>query len=86
MCQHLILLSCRIRVLPLVARLQRVDYADNDQGSNRSTQHNNSREIRKAPRKRRKPIHGSKPLYIYVPFWESTTVQVTLTKIIYLLK
>jgi hypothetical protein len=25
-------------------------------------------------------------LFIYVPFWESTTVQVTLTKIIYLLK
>jgi hypothetical protein len=48
-----------------VARLQRVDYADNDQGSNRSTQHNNPREIRKTSRKRRRPIHGGESFYIY---------------------
>ena len=46
----------------LVAWLQRVDYADNDQGPNPSAQHDIPREIRKAPRKRSGQVHGRKPL------------------------
>ena len=45
----------------LVAGLQRVDYADNDQGPNASTQHDIPREIRKAPRKRSGQVHRGKP-------------------------
>ena len=45
----------------LVARLQRVDHADNDQGPNASAQHDIPREIRKAPRKRSGQVHGGKP-------------------------
>jgi hypothetical protein len=44
----------------LVAGLQRVDDADNDQGPNPSAQHDIPREIRKAPRKRSGQVHGSK--------------------------
>ena len=48
--------------LLLVARLQRVDHADNDQGPNASAQHDIPREIRKAPRKRSRQVHGGKSL------------------------
>jgi hypothetical protein len=59
-----ILLSKMALPFLLVAGLQRVDYADNDPGPNPSTQHDHPREIRKAPRKRRRQVHGSKPLGI----------------------
>lgn len=47
---------------PLVARLQRVEYTDYDQGSDSSSQHDPPREIRKAPRQCGEQVHGCKPL------------------------
>jgi hypothetical protein len=45
-----------------------VDYADNDQGSDRSAQHDIPWQIHKAPRKRSGQVHGSKPFFT---FWGS---------------
>jgi hypothetical protein len=57
-CQHLTERASHCPVL--VAGLRRVDRADNDPGPNAGTQHDIPREIRKAPRKRRGQVHGSK--------------------------
>ena len=55
-------MACGVALLfLLVAGLQRMDYADNDQGPNSSAQHGIPREICKAPRKRSGQIHRGKP-------------------------
>ena len=70
----------RIRArLFLVAGLQRVDNADNDQGPNPSAQYDIHREIRKATRKCSRQVYGSKfpppspsppltPFYLFIIF------------------
>src|SRR5258707_5513589 len=51
-----------------VARLHRLDYADNDQGPDTSTQHDIPREIRKETRECSGQVHGSKSHFFPFPF------------------
>ena len=63
-----------------MARLHRLDYADNDQGPDTSTQHDIPREIRKETRECSGQVHGSKSFFPF-PSEDSYGSQVILTPI-----